>query len=106
LTITQLFKSRWQVELFFRWIKQNLRIKHFFGTSPNAVKTQVWIAICVYVLVAILKKQLHLPESLHKILQILSVNAFEKTPLQELLTQQTSPIQNYVNHNQLTLFEL
>jgi hypothetical protein len=106
LTITQLFKSRWQVELFFKWIKQNLRIKSFFGTSPNAVKTQVWIAVCVYVLVAILKKQLNLPESLHKILQILSVNAFEKVPLQELLTQTETQIKNYTDHNQLLLFDL
>lgn len=106
LTITQLYKSRWQVELFFRWIKQNLRIRHFFGTSPNAVKTQIWIALCVYVLVAILKKQLNLTESLHKILQILSVNAFEKVPLQELLTQLESPTTNYINHNQLVLFDL
>jgi IS4 transposase len=106
LTVTHLYKSRWQIELFFRWIKQNLRIKHFFGTSPNAVKTQVWIAICVYVLVAILKKQLNLPESLHKILQVLSVNAFEKVPLQELLTQPESPTTNYIEHNQLMLFDL
>jgi transposase len=78
LTIAQLYRSRWQVELFFKWIKQNLRIKTFYGTSENAVKTQVWIAISVYVLVAIVKKQLRLQESLYTILQILSVTSFEK----------------------------
>jgi len=106
LTIALLYKSRWQVELFFKWIKQHLRIKSFFGTSDNAVKTQVWIAICVYVLVAILKKQLNLPGSLHKILQILSVNAFEKVALQELLTQTMPRFQDDENHNQLMLFDL
>jgi hypothetical protein len=105
-TIARLYKSRWQVELFFKWIKQHLRIKRFFGTSTNAVKTQVWIAICVYVLVAILKKQLDLLQSLHKILQILSLNAFEKVPIPELLTQNASPFQESVNPNQLMLFEL
>jgi len=79
LTIAKLYKSRWHVELFFQWIKQNLHIKSFFGTAPNAVKTQGWIAICVYVLVAILKKPLHLEENLHKILQILSVNPTSAT---------------------------
>jgi hypothetical protein len=81
LTIAQLYRARWQVELFFRWIKQHLRIRAFYGTSENAVKTQVWVAITVYVLVAILKKQLHLDLSLYKILQILSVTIFEKTPI-------------------------
>jgi len=81
LTIAQLYRSRWQVELFFKWIKQHLRIKRFFGTSENAVKTQIWIAISVYVLVAIMKKQLHLKESLYTILQVLSVSAFEKVPI-------------------------
>ena len=81
LTIAKLYKSRWQVELFFKWIKQNLRIKSFFGTSENAVKTQVWIAISVYVLVAIVKKEHKLDRSLNEILQILSLNLFEKTPL-------------------------
>ncbi|MBU0714996.1 MAG: DUF4372 domain-containing protein [Verrucomicrobia bacterium] len=106
LTIALLYKSRWQVELFFKWIKQHLRIKSFFGTLANAVKTQVWIAICLYVLVAILKKQLNLPGSLHKILQILSVNAFEKVALQELLTQTMPQFQDGDNHNQLMLFDL
>ena len=81
LTIAQLYKSRWRVELFFKWIKQHLRIKAFYGTSENAVKTQVWIAISVYVLVAIIKKQLNLDQSLYTILQILSVTLFEKTPI-------------------------
>jgi len=106
LTIAKLYKSRWQVELFFKWIKQNLHIKSFFGTSPNAVKTQVWIAICVYVLVAILKKQLHLEENLHKILQILSVNAFEKVPVDQLLMKSLSRFPEPDNPNQLRLFEL
>ena len=86
LTIALLYKKRWQVELFFKWIKQHLRIKHFYGTSENAVKTQIWIAICVYVLVAILKKQLQSDKSLDNILQILSVNAFEQEPLHQVLT--------------------
>jgi hypothetical protein len=90
LTIALLYKSRWKVELFFKWIKQHLRIKHFFGTSDNAVKTQVWISICVYVLVAILKKQLQSEKSLYSILQILSVNAFEKEPLQQVLRDSPS----------------
>jgi IS4 transposase len=87
LVIAVLYKSRWQVELLFKWIKQNLRIKHFYGNSDNAVKTQIWIAVCVYVLVAILKKQLKSDLSLNTILQILSVNAFEKEPLHQLLTE-------------------
>ena len=81
LTIAQLYKARWQVELFFKWIKQHLRIKAFYGTSENAVKTQIWIAVTVYVLVAILKKRLGLDQSLYTILQILSVTTFEKTPI-------------------------
>lgn len=91
IVIAMLYKSRWKVELFFKWIKQHLRIKHFYGTSDNAVKTQVWISICVYVLVAIIKKQLKLEGSLYRILQILSVNAFEKVPLDQLLTE--TPLQ-------------
>ena len=86
LTITRLYKCRWQIELFFKWIKQHLRIKAFFGTSANAVKTQIWIAICVYVLVAIIKKRLNIQHSLYTILQVFSVAAFEKIPLAELLT--------------------
>jgi len=87
LTIAKLYKSRWQVELFFKWIKQHLRIKKFFGTSVNAVKTQIWIAVSVYVLVAIMKKKLHLQESLYTILQILSVTIFEKDSIYQLITE-------------------
>ena len=87
LIIAQLYRARWQIELFFRWIKQHLRIRSFYGTSANAVKTQVWIAITVYVLVAILKKQLGLNRSLHEILQILSTTIFEKTPISLALSQ-------------------
>ena len=87
LVIAQLYKSRWQIELFFKWIKQHLRIKAFFGTSKNAVKTQVWIAISVYVLVAIIKKRLNLDLSLYTILQILSVTTFEQVPIIQVLTQ-------------------
>jgi DDE family transposase len=86
LTIAQLYRCRWQVELFFRWIKQHLRIKAFYGTSENAVKTQVWIAISVYVLVAIIKKRLHLDRSLYSILQILSLSLSDKTPIQQALS--------------------
>src|SRR5208283_1390979 len=85
LTIAQIHKSRWQVELFFKWIKQHLRIKAFFGTSENAVKTQIWIAVSIYVLVAIVRKRLRLEISLYQILQILSVTLFEKTPLLQAL---------------------
>jgi hypothetical protein len=103
LTIAQLYKSRWQVELFFKWIKQNLRIKHFFGTTDNAVKTQVWIAICVYVLVAIVRKELRLELSLSQILQILSVNVFEKVPLPALVAQTISQNETLDSPNQLIL---
>ena len=103
LTVAQLYKLRWQVELFFKWIKGHLRIKAFYGTSANAVQTQVWIAICAYVLVAILKKELRLPLSLHTMLQVLSVNAFEKVSLAELLAE--APPEMKENHlpNQLSL---
>ena len=92
LTIALLYKSRWKVELLFKWIKQHLRIKHFYGTSDNAVKTQIWISICVYVLVAIVKKQLASQRSLYSILQILSVNAFEKEPLHQVLRELESQL--------------
>ena len=95
--IADLYRQRWQVELFFKWIKQHLRIKAFLGTSENAVKTQIWIAISTYVLIAIIKKRLHLPQSLYEILQILSLTMFEKTPLNQLLTN--SPA-NDVDENQ------
>ena len=86
LTIAQLYRSRWQVELFFKWIKQHLRIKNFYGTSENALRTQIWIAISVYVLVAIVKKELHLKGSLYRMLQICSVTLFEKTPISQALS--------------------
>jgi Transposase DDE domain/Domain of unknown function (DUF4372) len=104
-TIAALYKKRWAVELFFKWIKQNLRIKHFYGTSENAVKTQIWIAVCVYVLAAIIKKELALEVSLYTFLQILSVHSFEKTQLVRafLDTKEDFPLSSSVN--QLTLFE-
>ena len=101
LTIAQLYKCRWRVELFFKWVKQNLRITHFFGTSDNAVKTQVWIAICVYVLVAIVRKELRLELSLSQILQVLSVNVFEQVPLAELVAKTASHNETANSHNQL-----
>ena len=106
LTIAQLYKCRWQVELFFKWIKQHLRIKAFFGTSENAVKTQIWIAISIYVLVAIVKKQLHIDRGLAEILQIFTVSLFEKVEILQLLTRLHS--QNESDHlcNQLSLFDL
>jgi IS4 transposase len=99
--IAQLYKSRWRVELFFKWIKQNLRIKHFFGTTNNAVKTQVWIAVCVYTLIAIMRKELGLKLSLSHILQVLSVNVFEQVPLAELIAQTASQNRTLDSHNQL-----
>ena len=104
ITIAQLYKCRWQVELFFKWIKQHLRIKSFFGTSENAVKTQVWIAVSVYVLIAIIKKQLSLEPSLYTILQILSVNTFEKEQISRLWTTKELNNDNIENDNQLKLF--
>src|SRR3989339_186327 len=106
LTIAQLYKCRWQVELFFKWIKQHLRIKKFYGTSENAVKTQIWIAISVYVLVAIVKKRLKIEASLYTILQILSLTLFEKTPLDQLLTNIEIQTTEPENDNQLNLFDL
>lgn len=106
LTVTQLYKARWRVELFFKWIKQHLRIKAFFGTSENAVKTQVWIAVSVYVLVAILKKRLQLDHSRYMILQFLSVSLFEKTPILQAFSSIDGPSENHEDHNQLLLFKL
>jgi Transposase DDE domain len=103
LTVCTLYKSRWQVELFFKWIKQHLRIKRFFGTSENAVKSQVWIAVATYVLVAIVKKQLNLNLSLHAMLQILSVTPFEKIPLLQLLTDMAPIEEPTISSNQLIL---
>ncbi len=104
LTIAQLYKCRWQIEIFFKWIKQHLRIKAFYGTSENAVKTQIWIAISVYVLVAIIKKKLNLKRSLYTILQILSLNLFEKVPLLQALTDMNYKEQDNRFNNQLNLF--
>jgi hypothetical protein len=104
VTIAQLYKQRWQVELFFKWIKQNLRIKSFYGTSENAVKTQIWIAVSVYLIVAIIKKRLNIPESLYTMLQVLSVSLFERTSMLQLLTffDYTNNVDE--NPNQLNLF--
>jgi hypothetical protein len=104
LTIAKLYKCRWQVELFFKWIKQHLRIKAFFGTSENAVKSQIWIAVSVYVLVAIIKKRLALSATLYEILQILSLTLFEKTPINRLLDDPPSNISLQPDPNQLNLF--
>jgi IS4 transposase len=105
LTVTQLYKARWQVELFFKWIKQNLRIKAFFGTSPNTVKTQIWIAVCVYVLVAILAKEQVFPRSPSEILQVLGVMLFEKVPVNQALTAEHPNVPGGDDRNQLVLFD-
>ncbi len=106
LTIAQIYKSRWQVELFFKWIKQHLRIKAFYGTSENAVKTQIWIAISVYVLVAIVRKRLRMDASLYQILQILSVTLFEKEPILQVLATYAEEPNVAQNSNQLILSEI
>jgi len=106
LTIAQLYKCRWRIEIFFKWIKQYLRIKTFFGTSINAVKTQIWIAISVYVLAAIVKKELKIELSLGEILQILSITLFEKVLITQVLTKNVLQNQNIQFHNQLLLFDL
>jgi hypothetical protein len=105
LTIAKIYKSRWQVELFFKWIKQHLRIKAFFGTSDNAVKTQIWIAVSVYVLVAIVRKRLALESSLYQILQILSLTLFEKVPISQALQPSDSQNESDDDPNQLILFD-
>ena len=104
LTIAQLYRCRWQVELFFKWIKQHLRIKRFYGTTENAVKTQIWIAIAVYVLVAIVKKRLNSDASLYTILQILSLTLFEKTPLDQLVKNSETQMITPIISNQMNLF--
>lgn len=104
LTIAQLYKCRWRVELFFRWIKQHLRIKNFYGTSENAVKTQIWIAVSIYVLVAILKKRLDLEASLYTILQVLSLTIFEKMPISQLFAGNCEIMSKNETCNQLNLF--
>ena len=103
--IALLYRKRWQIELFFKWIKQHLRIKAFLGTSENAVKTQIWIAVSVYVLVAIIKKHFQLPASLHDLLQILSVTLFEREPIDQVLTLAASEPHALDYSNQLTLFD-
>ena len=106
LTIAALYKSRWQVELFFKWIKQHLRIKKFLGTSENAVKTQIWCAVSTYVLIAIVKKELHLDASLYTLLQILSVSVFEKTELSCALRPDATASEIVISGNQLSLFAI
>lgn len=106
ITVADLYRSRWQIELFFRWIKQHLRIKSFYGTSANAVKTQIWIAISVYVLVAIVKKQLRIDRELYTILQILSVTLFEKVDLYQVLAMSNYTSDNHSANNQLQLFTI
>ena len=105
LTVCALYRHRWQVELFFKWIKQHLRIQRFLGTSENAVQTQLWIAVSVYLLVAIIKKRLHLDASLHTLLQILSVTLFEKIALVQALTPQTLHQESHLSDNQMNLFD-
>lgn len=105
-TIADLYKSRWRIELFFKWIKQHLRIKAFYGISENAVKSQIWIGICVYILVAILKKKLNLSQTLYQILQILSLTQFEKMPILSLFEHETCKSTNMQPYKPLTLFDL
>jgi hypothetical protein len=104
LTVPKIYRLRWRIELFFRWIKGHLRIKHYYGTSPNAVKTQIWIAVCVYLMVAILHKQLELPGTLHRTLQLLSVHPFEKVPIHELLAETNFRHLESLESNQLMLW--
>jgi len=104
LTICDLYKSRWQVELFFKWIKQHLRIKKFYGTSENAVKTQIWIAVSVYVLVAIVRKRLKLEASLYTLMQVLSVTVFEKASIESVILQTADSSEHVMDDNQLNLF--
>lgn len=106
LSVATIYRLRWRIELFFRWIKGHLRIKHYYGTSPNAVKSQIWIAVTVYLLVAIIHRQLKLPGTLHRTLQLLSVHPFEKVPLQELLTEPDFNSCTHLDSNQLPLFDL
>ena len=105
LTICDLYKSRWQVELFFKWIKQHLRIKRFYGTSENAVKTQIWIAVSVYVLVAIVRKRLNLEASLYTLLQVFSLTVFEKIEIQTAFSQSDYRYDTAQDNNQLDLFD-
>ncbi len=106
LTTANLYHERWQVELFFKWIKQHLRIKAFYGTTPNAVRTQIWIAISVYVLVAVVRKQLQTERDLYTLLKILSITLLAKVPLQQALTADAYTLQETQSRNQLSLFDL
>jgi IS4 transposase len=106
LSVAKLYRLRWRIELFFRWIKSHLRIKHYYGTSPNTVKTQIWIAVSVYLMVAILHKQMELPGTLHRTLQLLSVHPFEKVPLHELLAETDFNDLGDMNDMQLMLWDL
>jgi IS4 transposase len=101
LEIATLYRHRWQIELFFRWIKQNLRIRRFYGTSINAVQTQIWIAVCVYLIIAIIHREINLTYPLHRTLQILSVTPFEKVSVDELLTQTPDNVEDTHLSNQL-----
>ena len=105
MVVAELYRCRWQVELFFKWIKQHLRIKAFYGTSENAVKTQVWIAISIYLLVAIVKRELAIDRSLYEILQILSITLFEKTPVLQALSSDYDLTDDGDFHNPLPLFD-
>lgn len=104
--IASLYRQRWKIELFFKWIKQHLRIKVFWGESENAVKTQLWIALATYLTVAIVKKRLKVKQSLYEILQILSVSLFEKTPVKQILSERQFQISKNENCNQLNMFKL
>jgi len=106
MDVALLYKYRWRIELFFKWIKQNLKIKTFWGESENAVRTQIWIAICTYLIAAITKKELHIERNLYEILQILPVSAFDKTPLNQLLNEYHLQNIEAYDPNQLTLFNL
>ena len=103
--IAQLYKHRWKIELFFKWIKQHLKLKSYWGYSSNAVRTQIWIAISTYVLIAIVKKKLNLKQSLYEILQIISINIFDKTPLNQLFSETQQQYFKELKHNQLNMFD-
>jgi IS4 transposase len=103
--IAKLYKHRWKIELFFKWIKQNLKIKTFWGTSENAVRVQIWIAISAYIIVAIAKKRFNLKQSLYEILQVISVSVFDKMPIKDLFANQIQQNFKELNHNQLNIFE-
>jgi len=106
ITVANIYRMRWQIELFFRWMQGHLRIKHYFGTSPNAVKTQIWIAVAVYLMVAIIHKQLNLPGTLHRTLQLLSVRPFETVPIHERLAENDLQHLEPITHDQLLLWSL